>query len=697
MLDWSFLRDPQAWRDAVIAGLWFGTTGGVIATADRLARVTTEPGDWSGRCLTTALLTIGGLLGIMTILGMIGILTGPMLLLATCVVVHQLWTRTTARPELSAWQQVTPPDWGFGASLFNAAVWLAAAIFSGHLVYHGLGRFPNDYDCLAYHQPLMVHWLQDQSLYSPGCARWALAANSELLGVWMIAPFSGDFLVGLNNAPCAILWALATWDLTGRLRLGTALRSVVALASVYGVHTLWHETDDASNDLMVVAAACAAASYSLRFLEARRDSDLVLAGISLGLLAGVKYFALGYAAVISSGLILAVMLDFGLFQAVRSALIAGTASLPWCLYWYGRNWVLTGAPLYPMGATDNDHGLTYPDVWSTSFYGNGHPRLLSLGLLAVWKMTGPITWAAVILTPVLLPGLLHRAFRTPQTTTGLPASGWLALAAWTSGSLAVLWVTPFSVEDQPGTLNHLLWAYTPVRYGLTYFSFAVLTFCALVQLLLAWLPKAIRQTSEFVILSLALWQAARRLYLPAEFDFLTAGIVGLDCTCVFGLLTHFIRKGGWARTGIICGMAALPLLGGIGYLSTQWHRGWDNYYASYCHTECLRPLAVQYPFGTRIGVLDQRSYPFFGSNRQHVVWQFRSYQDLPWLERLISERQLSLLVVRRSGNAQIDAHRGAWEALHGNQRYTPIGNGEAFRLFETPRHQFSQSPGVKSK
>jgi hypothetical protein len=34
------------------------------------------------------------------------------------------------------------------------------------------------------------------------------------------------------------------------------------------------------------------------------------------------------------------------------------------------------------------------------------------------------------------------------------------------GTGLALAVTPFAVEDQPGTLNHLRWGYGPVRYGL---------------------------------------------------------------------------------------------------------------------------------------------------------------------------------------------------------------------------------------
>ena len=44
----------------------------------------------------------------------------------------------------------------------------------------GVLRFPTDWDSLMYHIPLIDHWLQDGSLYAPGCAVWYFPGNTKV-------------------------------------------------------------------------------------------------------------------------------------------------------------------------------------------------------------------------------------------------------------------------------------------------------------------------------------------------------------------------------------------------------------------------------------------------------------------------------------------------------------------------------------
>jgi hypothetical protein len=116
--------------------------------------------------------------------------------------------------------------------------WAFAAGAFAHVVAHGLLCFPDDFDNLMYHLPLIDHWLQRGSLCAPDGANWFLPANNELLGVWLAAPFSGDFLVGLNNVPAVVLWAAALFELCRQLGLPAAWAHPITLASLL-VQSLW--------------------------------------------------------------------------------------------------------------------------------------------------------------------------------------------------------------------------------------------------------------------------------------------------------------------------------------------------------------------------------------------------------------------------------------------------------------------------
>ncbi|MBC7076973.1 MAG: hypothetical protein H5T92_01490, partial [Synergistales bacterium] len=98
--------------------------------------------------------------------------------------------------------------------------WAAlAAVLLARIVLDGLITFPTDWDTLAYHLPLVDRWLREGTLYVPKCAFWYCPGNNELLAFWAVGPFSGDFLVSLNNVPAIVLFAAAVLELLRALGL----------------------------------------------------------------------------------------------------------------------------------------------------------------------------------------------------------------------------------------------------------------------------------------------------------------------------------------------------------------------------------------------------------------------------------------------------------------------------------------------
>ncbi|MBI3462296.1 MAG: hypothetical protein HY000_04440, partial [Planctomycetes bacterium] len=337
-----------------------------------------------------------------------------------------------------------PSDAPMPAAADSQRCWLLlwgviVSLWIGHVVTSGLLRFPMDWDSLMYHLPMIVQWLHAGSLYAPDCAHWSFPGNNELIGLWMVAPFSGDFLISLINLPAAILLAAAAVELGRCIGLSPPMRHLAALAVVSHQVLVQHLINQ-KNDLAVAGFFLAALSYGLRYLHGGRRPDLVLGGLSLGLLAGVKWFALGYAAVAWAVIVL-VSATPPLPPFARGGKggwrTAGRVAVAWTLgalvcggYWYVRNAVVTGSPFYPMGLTSASDvaAQLYPvSWWTTTYLGNRSPELWPLTLAAITNRMGVCHLLAFLAMPLsaawlIAAGLLGR--KRKQTPSPLVGEGW---------------------------------------------------------------------------------------------------------------------------------------------------------------------------------------------------------------------------------------------------------------------------------
>ena len=557
---------------------------------------------------------------------------------------------------------------------------LGAGLFFGHVLVHGLLRLPTDFDCLMYHLPLIDSWLQSGSLYAPDCANWFLAAGNEALGLWIVGPFSGDFLIGLNNVPIVILLTVSMYELSRQLGLKNCWPLLATVASLL-LHTLWHESDDASNDLPVAAYFMAGCCYAIHYLTNRRWEKLVLCGLCIGLLAGVKYFALGYATVLIVGLSVVMWLLNGVLSSMRVFLILVLIGSMLGGYWYLRNWLIRGSPLFPIGVETTTEAMAYPNIWRTTFLGNGHPRVLEYGVSAVWRMSGPWHVLAVVFAPLLSGYVLVTAVTRTGRDLAVPR---LASFLWFVGSLAVLLVTPYALEDQPGTLNHLHWAYTPVRYGMCFLSLAsiflglLLSDCAQYVVQFGWLGCLVRRVLIAVAGLAISWQLFQRVTNSIEFDHLISVIIGVDIALLLAAAVWSKRK--WGLPAIqfltVYGIVFFILAGGI--LSARWHATWGSHFDREFQTAIFSRLDSE-SVSKKICVLGLRSYPFFGSRRQHDVLNPRYVP--PVLDRFTIQRDISLVATHESSRP-IDRYRGATADLESHPgRFQPLITGGYWHIY----------------
>ncbi|HEX7377811.1 MAG TPA: hypothetical protein VF278_11895 [Pirellulales bacterium] len=613
---------------------------------------------------------------------------------------------------------------------------LLAACLCGTIVVNGLLSFPVEFDGLAYHIPLIDHWLQARSLYAPDAAKWWSPGNAEIVGAWMVAPFSGDFLIALGNLPFTLLWAFAALELARQIGLSLVWRHLAVLAML-AIHTTFHEAEKAMNDVAVAACFFAAVAFGLRYFQSRSNRDLILAGVATGLLAGVKYFALGYAALAVSVIVLGAALAHGWRAACRSVVVLTLAGAPFGGYWYLRNYLATGAPLFPQGA--DAVGIGYPaPLWSTALAGNQNPDLPQLVCEALWKMTGPCHVAAVVLAPLSTTALLWAGVRRLRKGERQAAAALMALAALLIGSAAVFAVTPFCVEDQPGTLNHLRWAYTPARYGLCFLSLAPLTLVWLLQQCTAigaaenatvsrdpggwpsqavpfigdgpggpssgnaeslvarrapheWWRWLVRGGLQTLFAAALAWQLFCRLeYLQKhpgfreEIDLLGAAAVGLNLFAAGWLAAEVWRALFRYRRYVALAAASGVLLAasaGVATLSDHWHSGYAAHYDTLFGTRVFSHLE-EAPAGTII-VLDHRAYPFFGSARQHRVCAPSILTSYAALTGYLDARSPSMVAARhRNEGNPFDRYKPGPEWLKSHQTdFKPLMTSGPFELF----------------
>ena len=391
------------WADAIFSLWWLATNLLLVGMAAKVAARLFPRSGPGQRLLHITVLSVATVTAITTLLGALGLISGPALLAGGCLFAGLVLlglsrrTRDTTPDEVRA----LLPTGRFRAGLLWPLFWgVAGATLLVHVVVMGLFQFPDDFDCLMYHMPLMDLWIQQGSLYVPDFgANWFLAANNEVLALWLTAPFSGDFLAALNNVPAIVIWATALVQLGRQLGLRGSWAHLAAFVTMM-VLTLDQQYHNISNDIAVAAYFVAGLSYSLRYVKSLETCALWLAGACIGLLAGVKYFALGYAMVLIAIILAMALLVRGPRAAARAA---GVFALTVPLlggYWYLRNWVLTGTPLYPMGFRKPTEVLGYPEIWKSTLAGNGDPRVFeyALGDLAdVWPVapTGGLAHAGL--------------------------------------------------------------------------------------------------------------------------------------------------------------------------------------------------------------------------------------------------------------------------------------------------------------
>jgi hypothetical protein len=442
------------------------------------------------------------------------------------------------------------------------------------------------------------------------------------------------------------LLACASVELAKEIGLRRPWAHLCGFASVVNFATL-KQMVDVENDVAVAACFTSGLLYAFRYYRHQRGPDLLLGAVTLGLLIGIKYYAIGYA-----GLLFAVWVALscrkqGWVSALRVVMAMLLGMFVVSGFWYARNLIVSGSPLYPREFFKYPDLLSriYPDVGTSSFLGNRDPDLMRLYADAIWHKMGFCQLTGFLLAPLSICWYLGSGcfFLVGQKNVRA-ANTRLALGAVLAGTGVLLLVTPFSVENIPGTLNQLRWGYCPVRYGLCFLNSGTLAFVFLINDIFVCLQRKIPLISApptnamesnrnppwvarvlvvVVEIGLGLAICSQMFIAAGQFSvswlitIIVAGNIGFLTANVFLIAKVFPAAASCIRRlSVVAGMVFCMWLSLS--LSEHWHKHFAENYES---SVGPNPEAIKLPRGSIICSLNSRYYPLFGSYRQYKVYR----------------------------------------------------------------------------
>jgi hypothetical protein len=239
-----------------------------------------------------------------------------------------------------------------------------AAAFAAVTALADLGRWAGDelvgVDPLTFHLPGVGRWIQLHSMWQidqfvPLLAHGYYPNNGDVVLLSAVLPWHNDFLVRLPITFFLVTTAVAVFAVARELRAphATSVLAAAAIVSlpVVGLATIPRALPDT---LLWTTFACGIL-FLLRHARTRRRSDLVLAGVALGIAAGTKWYGVSSVAVVCviwiAARLIAARRATGRADMPRAlgdgALLGGLALLG-TLAWLVRNLALSGNPFFPL-------------------------------------------------------------------------------------------------------------------------------------------------------------------------------------------------------------------------------------------------------------------------------------------------------------------------------------------------------------
>jgi hypothetical protein len=334
-------------------------------------------------------------------------------------------------------------------------------------------------------------------------------ANGDLWFTWLLASWGGDRLARVGQAPFLALAGLAAY---GSARLLGASRTASLIATCWFVSStpLLIYSFEPNVDTIFVAGYTIASYFFLRGAQGEGDGAAIAVGsLAAGCALGSKpvgvvfvppLFALAIAQAVRSGLRPATKLTRTTLIVLLPVVTGG--------YWFARNLVLTGNPVYPLEVRLLGHtlwpGWYVPGAMRTSVYyvPISHWRALGDTLLAVMDPRLAPVWVAALCLAIV-----PKSWVSPESHGGLATLSLLAVL-----NVALYWVCiPYRTQQ---------------RFMLQALGLAVVPLAALLDRA-SWLRVMAAALLAFHLLTPQTWPiSAREDQIPWDLTPLIPNVVG---------------------------------------------------------------------------------------------------------------------------------------------------------------------------
>ncbi|PKL37134.1 hypothetical protein CVV38_04605 [Candidatus Peregrinibacteria bacterium HGW-Peregrinibacteria-1] len=220
-------------------------------------------------------------------------------------------------------------------------------------------QIPLEYDSVAYHLPFIAEWLQSGSLNELYYSAFAgpisyYPSNYELLDLWTFLPFGNDFFANLLNFPLFVVLGIVIWRILRNLGIDQNT-AIIATAIPFYMPIFLHQAGLPLVDLFFALTFAMSIFFLQEIYNSKEEkySDFLFFGLSMGLFIGTKYLGLVYGALVVVLLILVSLYRFKRkeIKLLKAGSIAITGVLLTGSFFYIRNWIDSGNPLFPVDIT----------------------------------------------------------------------------------------------------------------------------------------------------------------------------------------------------------------------------------------------------------------------------------------------------------------------------------------------------------
>jgi Dolichyl-phosphate-mannose-protein mannosyltransferase len=349
----------MSFEDYISGGAVFCvTTGGVVAAAWLLTVGFLGHLHGAQRAVACALLATAGLVATHVVPGALGVLSRwavlacAALLLVGAVVAKRRWGAERTRPAAERSAPSIRAD-GLALTLAGlAAACVAVCVLAQAWV--GSATPTTGDDSLTFHLPNVARWIQSGTFwrvdqFSPLQANGNYPHNGDVIFLAAVLPWRSDAFVNLVNVPFGALTGLATYAIARELGAVRAPSILLASALVALPVVALVLSDGTYTDMVLAATFAGGALFLLRSLRTSRRSDLVLAGLGLGLAFGTKWYGVTAVPLLVLAWAVASLTSRGRWRRVARdvALVVGLVVLTGG-FWLVRNWVESGNPVMPV-------------------------------------------------------------------------------------------------------------------------------------------------------------------------------------------------------------------------------------------------------------------------------------------------------------------------------------------------------------